>query len=88
MGTLWQAVFSCPGKTGSYPKERKRMNLLTTIIACLMVGDAIFATLNLARLESLIHQLFPQLNLKKVALVEGLVGGAILLFKILTDSLS
>jgi len=64
------------------------MNLLTTIIACLMVGDAIFAFINLARLESLIHQLFPQLDLKKVALVEGTVGGVILVFKILTDSFS
>lgn len=62
------------------------MNLLTTIIAFLMVADAGFTLSNLTRVENLIHQLFPQLDVKKLAWVEGLAGVLILILKSLTDS--
>ena len=63
------------------------MNLFTTLIAGLMVGDALFAWANLAKLESFLSQIFPNLDLRKVALVEGGVGIFILLFKLTTHSL-
>ncbi len=62
------------------------LNLITTIIAFLMIADAGFTLTNLTRVETLIHQLFPQLDVKKLAWVEGLVGLVILVVKSITDS--
>ena len=53
-----------------------------------MIGDAIFTLTNFARVENMIHQMFPDLDLKKVAYVEGAVGLFIVLFKANTDSFS
>ncbi len=63
------------------------MNLITTLIAGLMVGDALFSWMNLAKLESFLSQIFPHLNLRRLALTEGGVGVFILLFKLATHSL-
>ncbi|MDX2470870.1 MAG: hypothetical protein QNL04_09890 [SAR324 cluster bacterium] len=62
------------------------MHLLTTFIALLMVGDAVFTLTNFARVENMIHQIFPDLDLKKVAFVEGAAGLGIIVLKMITDS--
>ncbi|MDT8447235.1 MAG: hypothetical protein RRB13_10135 [bacterium] len=64
------------------------MNLLTTFIALLMLGDALFALSNLARVESWLKEFFPNLDVKQLALVEGGVGLAILAIKFTTGSWS
>lgn len=64
------------------------MNLLTTFIALLMVGDALFALTNLARVESWLKEFFPDLDVKKLAFVEGAAGLAILVLKFTTSSLT
>jgi len=64
------------------------MNTITTIIAIFMVGDALFTLLNLAKVKTLLYSMFPTLNIKKVALCEGIVGVTILLIKISTDTIT
>jgi hypothetical protein len=64
------------------------MNLAITIIAVLMVADAGFTLVNFDRIESLLHSLFPKMNVKKLALVEGLVGVVILVIKIKTGTVT
>ena len=51
-----------------------------------MVGDAVFTLTNFARVENMIHQIFPDLDLRKIALVEGVAGLGIILIKMVTDS--
>lgn len=60
------------------------MNLILTIVAVLMITDAAFALLNLTKFESLLHTQFPNMNVKKLAVVEGVVGLVILVLKITT----
>jgi len=64
------------------------MNTVITIIAILMVADALFTLLNLSKVESLLQNVFPNLNIKKLAVVEGLAGGFILILKIGTGSVT
>lgn len=64
------------------------MNTVISIIAIFMVGDALFTLLNLAKVKTLLFSMFPSLDIKKVALVEGLVGFVILLIKISTNTIT
>lgn len=63
------------------------MNIFITIIALLMLIDALFTLLNLSKVESMIHSLFPHLEVKKIALIEGVVAFIILILKVTTHSL-
>lgn len=63
------------------------MNLFITIVAALMLGDAIFILANFSNLESFISRIFPNLNLKMMAIVEGIVGLFILFLKFKTGTL-
>jgi hypothetical protein len=62
------------------------MNLIITIFAVLMISDAAFALFNLTKFESLLHTQFPKMNVKKLAVVEGVAGLVILTLKIATNS--
>ena len=64
------------------------MNTITSIIAIFMIGDALFTLLNLSRVKSLINSMFPSLDIKKVAIVEGLVGALILVLKVSTRTVT
>ncbi len=64
------------------------MNLAITIVAVLMVSDASFTLLNLNKVESLLKRYFPNMDIKKLAVLEGVVGLVILLLKISTGTLS
>ncbi len=64
------------------------MNLLITIIAVLMVADAAFTLLNLSMVESILKRYFPNMNIKKLALVEGFIGLIVLVLKIGTGTVS
>jgi len=64
------------------------MNLVITIIAVLMVADACFTLLNLSKVESILRSVFPRMNVKKLALVEGMTGIAIIVLKVSTDTVS
>jgi len=64
------------------------MNTVITVIAILMVADSLFTLLNLSKVESILHNVFPSLNIKKLAIIEGFAGGVILLFKVSTNSIS
>ena len=64
------------------------MNSVITVIAILMVADALFTLFNLSKVESLLQNIFPNLNVKKLAIVEGLAGGFIILLKFSTDSIA
>jgi hypothetical protein len=64
------------------------MNTVITVMAILMVADALFTLLNLSKVESLLLNVFPNLNVKKLAVVEGLAGGFIIILKISTGSVS
>ncbi|MBU2515496.1 hypothetical protein KJ966_29620 [bacterium] len=63
------------------------MNLFITIIAVLMVSDAAFTLLNLSKVESLITNHFPKMNVKKLATVEGITGIVILFLKLATGTI-
>lgn len=63
------------------------MNLFITIIAVLMVSDAAFTLLNLTKVESFISNYFPKMNVKKLAIVEGAAGGAVLFLKLATGTI-
>ena len=62
------------------------MNLVITIIGVLMVADSAFTLLNINKVESILHKAFPNLNVKKVAIVEGTAGVLIVGAKIMTNS--
>lgn len=64
------------------------MNLAITVVAVLMVSDASFTLLNLNKVESLLKRYFPNMDIKKLAVLEGVVGLVILLLKISTGTLS
>jgi len=64
------------------------MNLLTTFIAILMFADSLFTLMNLAKVESWLNDYFPNLDIRKLALVEGAAGLLILLMKLATQSFS
>lgn len=63
------------------------MNLTITIVAVLMIIDALFTLVNLSKVESLLHRAFPNLDIKKVAIIEGFVGFIIISIKISTHTL-
>ena len=64
------------------------MNLVITFIAILMVADALFTLTNLAKVETWLSDYFPNLDVRKVAMVEGAVGLFILALKLSTRTLS
>ena len=64
------------------------MNLLITIIAILMIADALFIYANYSGLEPFIAKIFPNLELKKLAIVEGVIGAIILIIKTKTGTLT
>ncbi|NQU66047.1 MAG: hypothetical protein HQ517_17450 [SAR324 cluster bacterium] len=53
-----------------------------------MISDACFTLLNLSKIESMLHSIFPRMNVKKLALVEGVAGLAIIILKISTGTVS
>lgn len=63
------------------------MNIAITIIAILMLIDALFTLLNLSKVESMIHSLFPHMEVKKVAVIEGAVAAIVLALKVATQTL-
>jgi len=64
------------------------MHTLISIISVLMISDACFTLLNLSKIESMLHSIFPRMNVKKLALVEGVAGLAIIILKISTGTVS
>lgn len=64
------------------------MHIFITIIAVLMVSDACFTLLNLSKVESMLHSIFPRMNVKKLALIEGAAGLLIIVLKISTNTVS
>ena len=64
------------------------MHLVVTIIAILMIADACFTLLNLSKVESILQSVFPRMNIKKLAFVEGAAGLAIIILKIGTNTVS
>ncbi|MBU2646309.1 hypothetical protein KKI24_16500 [bacterium] len=64
------------------------MHTIITIIAVLMVSDACFTLLNLSKVESILHSMFPRMNIKKLAIIEGSAGLVIILLKIGTNTVS
>ncbi len=64
------------------------MNTIITIIAVLMISDACFTLLNLTKVESMLHSIFPRMNVKKLALIEGVTGLVIIILKVSTDTIS
>lgn len=64
------------------------MHLIITILAVLMISDAAFTLLNLSKVESLLHNYFPKMDVKKLAMVEGGAGMIILLLKVFTGTVS
>lgn len=66
----------------------KKMNLFITVVSVLMISDAAFTLVNLNKVQSLLHSRFPQINVKKLALVEGVVGLVVLALKIVTGTVS
>ena len=63
------------------------MNLTITVIGILMVTDSLFTLLNFSKVESALHKYFPNLNIKKLALVEGITGAIILMIKFFTQTI-
>ncbi|OFZ81488.1 MAG: hypothetical protein A2508_07205 [Candidatus Lambdaproteobacteria bacterium RIFOXYD12_FULL_49_8] len=63
------------------------MNLLITFLALLMVADSFFALTNLRKVQNWLEDYFPNLDIKKLALVEGVAGLLILLLKLVSHSL-
>jgi len=59
-----------------------------TIVAVLMVADAAFTLANLSRVESILQAVFPRMNVKALALVEGGVGLVIILLKLGTETVT
>lgn len=64
------------------------MHLVITIIAILMVADACFTLLNLSKIESILHAIFPRMNVRKLAVIEGAAGLIIIILKIGTDTIT
>ena len=63
------------------------MNTLISIFATIMIVDSLFTLLNLSKVESVVKVFFPEMNIKKLAMVEGLVGIIIILIKFSTNTL-
>ena len=51
-----------------------------------MIADAAFTLLNQSKVESVLRNAFPNLDVKKLATVEGVVGLTILSLKIATST--
>lgn len=64
------------------------MNIVITLVAVLMVADSAFTLGNLTKIESILATTFPNLDIKKLAFIEGVVGLIILGIKISTKTLS
>ncbi|MGK0289336.1 MAG: hypothetical protein ACI86H_000773 [bacterium] len=64
------------------------MHLFLTIIAFLMVTDALFTWANYDKVESLLKKQFPKLDLKVFAFIEGLIGLLILSIKVFTKTIT
>jgi hypothetical protein len=64
------------------------MHTIITIIAVLMISDAGFTLLNLTKVESMLHSIFPRMNVKKLAMLEGITGLVIIILKIGTHTVS
>ena len=64
------------------------MHLVITIIAILMIADACFTLLNLSRVESILQSVFPRMNIRKLAIVEGAVGFIVIVLKVGTNTIS
>jgi len=62
--------------------------MIITIIAVLMISDACFTLLNLTKVESMLHSIFPRMNVKKLAMIEGITGLVIIILKIGTHTVS
>lgn len=58
------------------------MALFTTVIAVLMVVDALFTWANFNLVESALSKRFPRINIKLVAFLEGISGLGILIYKV------
>ena len=52
-----------------------------------MVADALFTILNIDRVESVLHRIFPNLDVRKVAIVEGVTGCIVIFIKISTKTI-
>ncbi|MCP4752020.1 MAG: hypothetical protein GY866_14085 [Proteobacteria bacterium] len=63
------------------------MNTIITVVAILMVSDAAFTLLNLSKVESFLNKAFPKMNVRKLAMVEGVVGMVIIIIKISTKTI-
>jgi len=64
------------------------MNIFITTISVLMVIDAAFTLVNFTKVEPMIHRVFPNLDIKTLATIEGLTGLIIIILKLSTDSLT
>ena len=64
------------------------MHLVITIIAIIMVADSAFTLGNLSKVETILVSFFPNLDIKTVAMVEGVAGLVILGFKISTKTIT
>ncbi|MBT4091294.1 MAG: hypothetical protein HN580_01120 [Deltaproteobacteria bacterium] len=64
------------------------MHTIITIIAVLMISDACFTLVNLTKVESMLQSLFPSMNVKKLAMIEGVAGLVIIILKIGTNTIS
>ena len=60
------------------------MNLAITIIGILMVADSLFTLVNFSNVESVLLKYFPNLKIKQLAILEGIVGALIIAIKIFT----
>ncbi len=64
------------------------MHTIITVVAVLMISDACFTLLNLTKVESMLHNIFPRMNVKKLAMIEGIAGLVIIILKIGTHTIS
>lgn len=64
------------------------MHTFITVIAILMLADACFTLLNLSKVKSIFNEVFPNVDVKKLATIEGAVGLAIIIIKIGTGTIS
>jgi hypothetical protein len=64
------------------------MHIIITVVAVLMISDAGFTLLNLTKVESMLHSIFPRMNVKKLAMIEGIAGLVIIILKIGTHTVS
>jgi len=64
------------------------MHTFITVIAILMLADACFTLLNLSKVKSIFNEIFPKLDVKKLAAVEGAVGLVIIIIKVGTGTIA